>query len=64
MKKTINELRDRTVEELRAKERELAQQLFVLRLNKSTGQLKSPAKVRNARRELARVLTVLREKSA
>jgi large subunit ribosomal protein L29 len=64
MKKTINELRDRTVEELRAKERELAQQLFVLRLNKSTGQLESPAKVRNARRELARVLTVLREKSA
>ena len=64
MKKTINELRDRTVEELRAKERELAQQLFVLRLNKSTGQLESPAKVRTARRELARVLTVLREKSA
>jgi len=64
MKKTINELRDRTVEELRAKEGELAQQLFVLRLNKSTGQLESPAKVRQARRELARVLTVLREKSA
>ncbi len=64
MKKTINELRDRTVEELKAKERELAQQLFVLRLNKSTGQLESPAKVRQARRELARVLTVLREKSA
>jgi large subunit ribosomal protein L29 len=64
MKKTINELRDRTVEELRAKERELAQQLFVLRLNKSTGQLESPAKVRQARREMARVLTVLREKSA
>ena len=62
--KTINELRDRTVEELRAKEKDLAQQLFVLRLNKSTGQLESPAKVRNARRELARVLTVLREKSA
>ena len=64
MKKSINELRDRTVEELQAKERELAQQLFVLRLNKSTGQLESPAKVRQARRELARVLTVLREKSA
>jgi large subunit ribosomal protein L29 len=62
--KTINELRDRTVEELQAKERELAQQLFVLRLNKSTGQLESPAKVRKARRDLARVLTVLREKSA
>ena len=64
MKKSINELRDRTVEELRVKEKELSQQLFVLRLNKSTGQLESPAKVRQARRELARVLTVLREKSA
>ena len=64
MKKTVNELRDRSVEELRAKEKELSQQLFVLRLNKSTGQLESPAKVRQARRELARVLTVLREKSA
>ena len=62
--KTIHELRDKTVEELRAKEKELAQQLFVLRLNKSTGQLESPAKVRQARREMARVLTVLREKSA
>jgi large subunit ribosomal protein L29 len=62
--KTIQELRDKTVEELRAKEKELAQQLFVLRLNKSTGQLESPAKVRKARRDMARVLTVLREKSA
>ncbi len=57
-------LRDQTVDELRAKEKELAQQLFALRLNKSTGQLESPAKVRAVRRDLARVLTVLSEKSA
>ena len=57
-------LRDNTVEELRAKEKELGQQLFALRLNKSTGQLESPAKVRAARRERARVLTVLGEKGA
>jgi len=57
-------LRDNTVEELRAKEKELAQQLFALRLNKSTGQLESPAKVKAARRERARVLTVLGEKGA
>ena len=56
------QLRDSTVDELRAKEKELSQQLFALRLNKSTGQLESPAKVRAVRRDLARVLTVLGEK--
>lgn len=58
------QLRDKTVDELRTQEKELSQQLFALRLNKSTGQLESPAKVKAVRRELARVLTVLGEKSA
>ena len=57
------QLRDQTVDELRAKEKELAQQLFALRLNKSTGQLESPARVRAVRRERARVLTVLGERT-
>jgi large subunit ribosomal protein L29 len=56
------ELRDKTVEELTAKEKELAEQLFALRLQKVTGQLEKPAKIRSARREMARVLTVQREK--
>jgi large subunit ribosomal protein L29 len=56
------ELRDKTVEELEAKEKELAEQLFALRLQKVTGQLEKPAKIRTARRDLARVLTVQREK--
>ena len=64
MKSKVKELREQTVDELRAREQELAGQLFALRLNKATGQLESPAKVRQARREMARVLTVLREKSA
>jgi len=62
-KATAKQLRDQTVDELKAKEKELAQQLFALRLNKSTGQLESPAKVRAARRERARVLTVLGERT-
>jgi large subunit ribosomal protein L29 len=57
------DLRDKTNDELRAQEKELSQQLFALRLNKSTGQLESPAKVRAVRRDLARVLTVLGEKA-
>jgi len=55
------ELREQTVEELRDREKELAEKLFALRLQRVTGQLESPAKVRAARRDLARVLTVLRE---
>ncbi|MEM8961108.1 MAG: 50S ribosomal protein L29 [Acidobacteriota bacterium] len=57
------ELRELTDDELRDKERDLAQQLFTLRLQKTTGQLESPAKVRQVRHEMARVLTVLGERS-
>ena len=57
-----SELRENTVEELRDKEKEVAEKLFALRLQKVTGQLESPAKIREARQDLARILTVLREK--
>ena len=60
--KQKNELREQSVEQLEDKERELSQQLFALRLNKATGQLESPAKVRTVKRDLARVMTLLREK--
>ena len=56
------ELREETVEELRDKEKELAEKLFALRLQQVTGQLESPAKIRTVRKDLARVLTVLAEK--
>jgi len=57
-----SQFRDQTAEELRERERELTEQLFALRLQKVTGQLEKPARVREVRRDLARVLTVLREK--
>lgn len=56
------QLRELDEAELRAKEDELAQQLFALRLQKVTGQLENPAKMPAVRRDLARVLTVLRER--
>jgi large subunit ribosomal protein L29 len=56
------ELRDHTVEELQEKERDLADQLFALRLQKVTGQLEKPARVREVRKDMARVMTILREK--
>jgi len=57
-----SELREKTVDELRQREQELAEQLFALRLQKTTGQLEKPSKMRTARKDLARVLTVLNEK--
>ena len=59
-----SQFREQTVEELREKERELAEQLFALRLQQVTGQIENPAKLRLVRRDLARVMTVLREKQA
>lgn len=56
------ELRDQTVEELHQRERELSDQLFALRLQKVTGQLEKSSRVREVRKDLARVLTILREK--
>jgi large subunit ribosomal protein L29 len=57
-------MREMTREELMDKENELAQQLFALRLQKVTGQLENPSKIPQARRDLARVLTVLGQMDA
>jgi large subunit ribosomal protein L29 len=58
------ELRDIDVDELAVKERELADQLFRMRIQKSMGQLESPDKIRVVRRDLARVKTMMRQKRA
>jgi large subunit ribosomal protein L29 len=56
------ELRDLGADELGARERDLADQLFRMRIQKSMGQLEAPEKMRVVRRDLARVKTVLRQK--
>ena len=56
------ELRALGADELGAKVRDLTDQLFRLRIQKSMGQLEAPAKVRLVRRDLARVKTFLRQK--
>jgi large subunit ribosomal protein L29 len=53
-----SELRHKSPEELTDMERELSEQLFALRLQKVTGQLENPSKIREVKRDLARVLTV------
>lgn len=56
------EIRELGVDELRTKEKELDDHLFRLRIQKSMGQLEAPAKVRDVRRDLAKIKTILREK--
>ena len=56
------ELRDLGADELGTRERDLTDQLFRLRIQKSMGQLEAPAKMRTVRRDLARIKTVLRQK--
>jgi len=58
----VEEMRELTVDELRAREKELDDQLFRLRIQKSMGQLEAPVKVREVRKDLARVKTIVREK--
>ena len=56
------EVRDLSDDELGAKERELTEQLFRMRIQKSMGQLEAPDRIRLVRRDLARIKTVLRQK--
>ena len=53
-----------TDDELRAREHELADELFHLRLRRATSQLPNPMKVRETKRDLARVKTVLQQRTA
>ena len=58
------QLRDLSVDDLRAKERELDEEVFRLRIQKATSSLEQTSKVKAARRDLARVKTILREKAS
>jgi large subunit ribosomal protein L29 len=58
------DLRELGADQLAVRERELADQLFRMRIQKSMGQLEAPDKIRLVRRDLARVKTVLRQKAA
>ena len=55
-------MRDQSVEEMHARVQELREELFNLRFRNSMKQLDNPLKIRESRREMARLLTVLREK--
>jgi len=57
------ELKELTAEELLKKEKELKEEIFNLRFQHSTGQLDNTARLKQVKKEIARVETVLRQKA-
>ena len=55
-------MKELTLEEINQRVTDLREELFNLRFRNSMRQLDNPLKIRESRREMARLLTVLREK--
>jgi len=62
MARPAEKLRDLQTAELENRERELAEQIFRLRFQLNTGQAEAVGRLRGAKRDLARVKTLLRER--
>lgn len=57
----IKEIRELSTAEMVAKEQEFRKELFNLRFQLATGQLENTARLRQVRKTIARIKTVLRE---
>ncbi|OCA88543.1 50S ribosomal protein L29 [Pradoshia sp. D12] len=57
-----NEIRDLTTAEIEQKLKALKEELFNLRFQLATGQLENPARIREVRKAIARMKTVVRER--
>ena len=57
-----HDLRSMSLEELREQVRDMRTEVFNLRFRKAAQQLENPLKIRDARRGLARALTMIRER--
>lgn len=62
MPRKVEKLRDLGEPELQARENELAEQVFRLRFQLTTGQAEAVGRLRSAKKDLARVKTLLRER--
>ena len=58
----LKKMRDMTVPELNAELKKQKNELFNLRFQHVTGQLENPIKMRETKRDIARVKTIIREK--
>jgi large subunit ribosomal protein L29 len=57
-----SELKEKAIDDLERTERELYDQLFKLRFQVATNQIENPGKVREVRKDLARVKTIINMK--
>lgn len=57
-----SELREKSVEQLNAELLDLLRELFNLRMQHATGQLKQPHQLKQVRRNIARVKTIITSK--
>lgn len=57
-----SELKNLSTQELAAKEKELKEELFNLRFQLATGQLTNPQRMRECKKDVARVKTLIRER--
>ncbi len=57
------EFREMSVDELHSREAELKDQLFKLRFQHALGQLENALKLKNIKRDIAKLKTILKEKS-
>ena len=58
----INELNELTTAEMLEKEKQIKEELFNLRFQLATGQLENTARLKEVRKSIARIKTVLRQK--
>ena len=61
--KEIKEIRGLSVEDLNKKLGELKKDLFMLRMQHATNQLDNPMQLANVKKDIARVKTIIREKT-
>jgi large subunit ribosomal protein L29 len=59
----IKELREMSIEELTAKRRELKHEMLNLRVQQQSGQIENPARLHLIRKDVARIETILTERS-
>ena len=57
-----SEIRDKSVDELYAQAEELNETIFNLQFRHATGQLENPMRMKQVKKDIARVLTIIREK--
>lgn len=58
----INELRELSDEELNNKIAEYKEELFNLRFSQATGSLEKPSRIKELRKAVARIKTIIRER--